>query len=105
MRCSICPVPDDDPITPIAGCLGVVLIIVLVVNFGLWTCLQIWPPQNMQTVPAAECSNTPLYNEHKAKCPQCSAPLMDHNGNPTGGFCEEGFRLMQEDVNIMGKTQ
>lgn len=41
---------------------------------------------------------TPLFDAHAAKCKRC------YNRNPNGpGLCEEGFRLLQQDMRA-GKT-
>jgi len=42
---------------------------------------------------------TPKFNSHAEKCRQCK------NRNPRGpGLCEEGFRLLQEDLMDSKKT-
>ena len=39
----------------------------------------------------------PQLSAHCRTCPQCSKPLMDEDGNENS-ICEEGFRLMQDDM-------
>ena len=42
---------------------------------------------------------TPLFDAHAAKCKRC------FNRNPNGpGLCEEGFRLLQQDLKNAKKT-
>ncbi len=44
----------------------------------------------------------PKLSAHCRGCPQCSKPLMNDDGTENS-ICEEGFRLMQEDMKERAK--
>lgn len=98
---SICPVPpaEDCPVAALTGCLGVFVVGALF----LWALLAILPAQPPSRTSTAEkpvnpYSQYPMFSLHWEKCPQCSAPLINAQGEESGGLCEMGFRLLQEDM-------
>lgn len=97
----ICTVPPDEdcPVAALTGCLGLFVVGALC----LWVLLSILPPQNpINSPPVEKVENPypqfPLFSVHWELCPKCRAPLINEKGEESDGFCEEGFRLLQEDV-------
>ena len=111
---SICPVPYDDdcPVKWIVGggCLlfivGALALIALAAVGNLCQYGQLRPPGHYapeveKPIPA-KAENPypqfPLFSVHWELCPQCHAPLINEKGEESPGFCEMGFKLLQEDV-------
>jgi hypothetical protein len=40
----------------------------------------------------------PLYAEHWETCEQCRKPLINTDGEESGGMCETGFELFKQDI-------
>ncbi len=47
--------------------------------------------------PVKKPAATPSFDDHCRECKQCSGGPFDENGEEQS-LCEEGFRLMQEDL-------
>jgi hypothetical protein len=105
-----CPVPpeEDCPVRWLAGDQFVFILIplsfiaVLLVGNWLFSGPDVEKPPLVQPAekPAAHPfgDELPLYGQHWWSCPQCRAPLINDKGEESGGMCEEGFRLFQEDM-------
>lgn len=107
MRGNICPVSDDDPIGPIVGGLVFLVICAVVtvgavslynrVRYGEWH-PTVYVPEKPAVVQPAEkpYAQFPLLSKHCETCKQCANPISETGEEQ--GLCEEGFRLLQEDV-------
>lgn len=104
-RNTICPMSYDGmrpcDVCAASGCLGVMLAFAAALFFGFWLFSPPAPPEQPMTAPAEKPAlegGMPLFDAHWWSCPQCRAPLINDKGEESGGMCEEGFRLFQEDM-------
>lgn len=110
---SICPVPpeEDCPVRALAGGLFVLVLGALVlasllglhnlIRYGQWQRPGYYAPEKMQPVEIPvenPYKHFAKFSKHWDTCAQCNAPLINSKGEQSAGFCEEGFRLLQEDV-------
>lgn len=100
----ICPVTHDEdcPCSALTGCLGLFVVGALC----LWVLLVVWSKQKTvrpltPEAPVVEKTEKPYaqfpkLSEHCETCKQCASPMND--AGEEQGLCEEGFRLLQEDM-------
>lgn len=110
----ICPVPSDED-CPVKWFVGGLFLFVLgsYAIAGVGAALKSFlgdrdmPPAHVtpekETRSGTNMSNPfgselPLYGAHWETCEQCRKPLIDANGEESGGMCETGFELFKQDI-------